>query len=93
MKSGFEKEIRPVRAGARRGRKVVLSGLGFGVLHSNMVGKLMFLSSVKPNQSESNQIKPVQTISSAEPRTDGVLTAAMTEGMEMGLFDATLLKY
>jgi hypothetical protein len=60
MKSGFEMEIRAVPALARSGRELAL----FWVLPSKMVWKLMFLSSVKPDQSESSQIKPAQTISS-----------------------------
>jgi hypothetical protein len=53
MKSGFEKEIRPVPAVAsafakgygatsRHGRKLALFGVGFEALPSNMVWKLMF---------------------------------------------------
>jgi hypothetical protein len=42
MKSGFEKEIRPVTAVAWRGWKLGHLGVRFDVLHSNMVGKLMF---------------------------------------------------
>jgi hypothetical protein len=44
MKSGFENEIERVRAEIWRGLKVALSGVDFELLHSNMVGKHMFLS-------------------------------------------------
>jgi hypothetical protein len=63
------------------------------VLPSNMVGKLMFERSVKPNQGQSNQIKPDQTISSAETRVDMGLTAEVFESQEMGRFEATLLEW
>jgi hypothetical protein len=56
-----------------------------------MVGKLMFLSSVKPSQSESNQIKPLQIVSSMETGVGMMLTADVAEGYGMGRFDATLL--
>ena len=91
MKSGFEKEIRRVRSVARRGREVAFFRVGFEALHSNMVGKLMFSNSIKPNQSESNQIKPVQINSSVEAWVDMVLTADVTEGDGMCHYDATLL--
>jgi hypothetical protein len=51
----------------------------------------MFLSLVKPSQSESNQMKIKQVISSAEIGAEGVLTRDVTEGLRMGRFDATIL--
>jgi len=63
----------------------------FTVLHSNMVGNIMFLSSVKPSQSESNQIKPLQIVSSMETGVGMMLTADVAEAYGMGRFDATLL--
>ena len=78
---------------ARRGWNVTPFGVGFDALHSNMVGKLMFLISVKPNQSESNQIKPVQTFSSGELGGGGWVRRAVIEGLKMGRFDQTLLNH
>jgi hypothetical protein len=91
MRIGFEKEIRRVPASARRGQKVVFAGVGIEVLYSNMLGKLMFLSSVGVNQSKSNQIKPVQKTASSQALVDMVLTCSMMERLGMGHFGPTIL--
>jgi len=66
MKIGFEMEIGPVAAVARGGRTLAIVEAGFEVLPSNMMGNIMFGSLVKPNQGESNQIKPAENICSGE---------------------------
>jgi hypothetical protein len=43
------------------------------------------------NQTKSNQIKPGQSISSAEAEVDVVLMAAVIEDSELGRFEATIL--
>jgi len=95
-------------ATSRRGRMVACEGkvqgskfkvqccktrVEFRALPSNAVGKLMFQSSVKPNQGESNQIKPAQTISSAKAGVEGVLTRDVAETLKMGHFGATILDH
>jgi hypothetical protein len=60
-------------------------------LHSYLLGNIMFKSSVKPNQSKSNQIKPFQILSSRE--TAGGVASARRVGNGSGMrrFDAILL--
>jgi len=63
------------------------------VLHSNMIGNIMFGGLVKPNQSKSNQIKPVENMSSRDAGVEASLMATMQKGLKMGHFEATLLEH
>jgi hypothetical protein len=60
-------------------------------LYIYVIGKVMFESSVKPNQTKSNLFEISQTIPSREIVGEAALSRQVGKGLEMRRFDAILL--
>ncbi len=60
-------------------------------LRSNSIGKVMFEWSIKPRQSQSDQIKPFQNTASRETAGGATLARRVGEASRLRRFDAILL--
>jgi hypothetical protein len=77
--------------GPRRSLLEVCIWVWIEAFPSNIMGNIMFGGLVKPNQGESNQIKPVANICSGSVGVEAGLAARRRKGLGMGHFDASLL--
>jgi hypothetical protein len=75
----------------RRARVVPVICAAFDGLHSKIIGKVMFESSIKPNQSKSNQIKLVQIFPSRKNPEGVVWSRHLAKRLEVRRFDSILL--
>jgi hypothetical protein len=66
---------------------------GFEGLYSYLIGNVMFERSVKPNQTKSSQIKPVNIIASREAAGGAALAGRAGEGLGLRRFDQMLLHW
>jgi hypothetical protein len=72
-------------------QKLVMVGMECEGLHSYFIGNVMFESSVKPSQSQSNHVEVFLVILSRETAGGVVLSRQVAKGLGMRRFDSILL--